>query len=1466
LNSQGKVNSVTLTSKGRKYTTAIVKIRPFSVLITNDNTASGYWSIYAWDQQRKIFYRSKSQGYDTTTYWEFIDWWAEGYSSSSKIIKEIGNIYQEPSIEIQTGDIIRIKEYSSGGWAVLEKTEQGLGNLLNNYNLVGRQFGTIKIKDILYNRIVNSLGYDNVGSYDSALYDLQPTTELRNILQAAKENIFVDDLKVEWNKLFFSSVKYAFSEQPYIDWAFKTSFLNAIHNVGPLEQRSNYKNDNLESFQNYIQEVKPYRTSIREYTSRYTNFESAPTPTTDFDLPPAYSARDGKILPVNQYYNRLSEYPWKWWADNNGYSIVSVSIANPGADYTSPPSVLIEGTGTGAIAQAFVSNGKVTSVRVINSGSGYIGIPTVSLVGGNGASTNIAKAVAILGDGKVRSFDITMKFDRTNKNGTYQTTLQSQTFTATGFSAVFELNYAPTRDKNKITVMKNNQTVLSTAYELNLYTSTVDTYSLIKGKIKFYIPPIKGDIIVITYEKNDELLDSIDRIHKYYAPLSGMKGTDLNQLMTGIDFGGVQVQGTTFDVTGGWDALPWFTDSWDSVESSNDFYYVADGSTTFVSLPYTPENNQPISIYIQRSGTTRPIRIDDPAYTPSWDSSVATNPNAEMPTFIGDGSTKIIEIHRYLSTQPGDTLIFRKLDSDGSVVISDVNLLDTRISGGTLSNIGGAYVTASGMTPEEIVIDGEKFVSPDHVPAPEENVPGQILDSVSIKVFNKTSPGATPLQHRGFIGDGVSRRFDIGLTIAESKAITVYVNKIKQEYVGDSTINYTIDFIENKIEFNVAPAPGAVIELISVGIGGIGILDYQEFVADGETNLFLTNALYQQTSAVLVTLDGIEIDTGFANSTDFINVENKTIVQFGLTPAYRQVIKIVCFEATEYSNSNNLSFVRINQQTVPFDGSTRTIPVDQFVNLQRSSEMSSILVNVNGNYLQGVDTTYLEYDGTNNNITVGVDPAETIGTITSGGIKVYINEVLQQFVINFTYNGNANLINIPAENLTLGDIIRVETNVRAQYSVVNNNLVIAADVNLSTNDDIQIIWFSEYPTLNIISDEYTGGKVQYQLPRQPLDINYVWVYKNNRRLTKDADYSLSLPRSVIYLTEDTVDTDLIKIVQFSNVVYAKTRAFEIFKDMLNNYHFKRHSRDNTIKLAKALNYYDTELEVTDATELSQPIPSRRIPGVVIINNERIDYFEKNGNVLSQLRRGCFGTGIATVHPANSFVVNAGVTETIPYTENQEKFDFVSNGPISFIYDGSTSFEIPTDIQLGFNSDSIVVKVNNIIISSALYTVDKFESEGGRLILDNSVPLATNDVITVYSLIIGLLDFTPTQSIRSNWYRNSIPAEYGPCDEIEVFVSGRRLRKNPIDVYVEANGASSPSADAISEAEFSVSGTSPYLRLTEPATAGTRITIIRKLGRIWYERSDFAASKGITLLSNNTPIAEFIAVKPSELPE
>jgi hypothetical protein len=135
-----------------------------------------------------------------------------------------------------------------------------------------------------------------------------------------------------------------------------------------------------------------------------------------------------------------------------------------------------------------------------------------------------------------------------------------------------------------------------------------------------------------------------------------------------------------------------------------------------------------------------------------------------------------------------------------------------------------------------------------------------------------------------------------------------------------------------------------------------------------------------------------------------------------------------------------------------------------------------------------------------------------------------------------------------------------------------------------------------------------------------------------------------------------------------------------------------------------------------------------------------------------------------------------------------------------------------------------------------------------------------------TLLVGPLDFIPRVGTRTSWMTTTIPAEYGPCDQVEVFAAGRRLRKDPIAVWVEDNGAASPAADETQEAEFSVNGTSAYLRLTEPLPAGTRITVVKRVGKTWYDRGQTTATSGLTLLDNATPIAKFIAEKTTSLPE
>jgi hypothetical protein len=346
------------------------------------------------------------------------------------------------------------------------------------------------------------------------------------------------------------------------------------------------------------------------------------------------------------------------------------------------------------------------------------------------------------------------------------------------------------------------------------------------------------------------------------------------------------------------------------------------------------------------------------------------------------------------------------------------------------------------------------------------------------------------------------------------------------------------------------------------------------------------------------------------------------------------------------------------------------------------------------------------------------------------------------------------------------------------------------------DDIINVTWFSEYPSMGIVSDEYTGGKVNYYLPQTPLAASYVWVYKNGVRLTKDQDYYVSLPRSVLYLTANSTSADLIKVVTFGSDIYRAPSAFEIHKDMLNIYHFKRYSI-GAVELAKDLNYYDQEITVNDGSLLGEPIVSRNVPGVITVNGERIEYNSKVGNVLSKLRRGSFGTAIPVLHATGSVIADVGPQETVPYNETQDRQDFVSDGS---------------------------------------------------------------------SLLIGPLDFVPAKGTRTAWYRSTIPTTHSACDQVEVFAAGKRLRKDPLTVYDEKLGASSPAADTQLEAEFAVDGVANYIRLTTAIPAGTRISVIRRTGKVWYDRGETTASAGESLLENATPMAEFIAKRTTKLPE
>ena len=110
----------------------------------------------------------------------------------------------------------------------------------------------------------------------------------------------------------------------------------------------------------------------------------------------------------------------------------------------------------------------------------------------------------------------------------------------------------------------------------------------------------------------------------------------------------------------------------------------------------------------------------------------------------------------------------------------------------------------------------------------------------------------------------------------------------------------------------------------------------------------------------------------------------------------------------------------------------------------------------------------------------------------------------------------------------------------------------------------------------------------------------------------------------------------------------------------------------------------------------------------------------------------------------------------------------------------------------------------------------------------------------------------TSSIVVDFIPNSV-------HEFEIFVAGKRLRKNAINTYDPTVDLDSPEADIVSPAEFSVDGTTSTVVLAETPPINTKIVVVRRIGKPWTD-------SGIPLHRQENDIARFLRTTEVALPK
>ena len=862
INTQGQIIGADIVNGGSGYNdSTVVSVRHFSALITSDSQSYGKWAIYSYDPSSNLWSKTLSYTYNTQDFWEHIDWYAPTYNQFTSVQYLINTYSELTQIEPKIGDRVKIQTTSAGRWVLLEKYNNSTSiDWTLSYKVIGSQNGTIQFNSLLYNFKDTSYGFDGT-IFDNNEYDNFAGIELRIILNAIKNDLLIDDLKTEYVKLFFTTIRYALSEQTYIDWIFKTSLVSVMHNVGYLHQSSTYKNDNLSNFEDYVSEVKPYRTQIREYISTYNKIDANELVVTDFDLPAAYDPDRKIINPVDDFDPLIQEYPWKHWLDNVGYKIIDIKIVNAGSKYVTEPIVTIESsTGSGATAKAYIVNEKLARITLLTPGSGFTTAPKVVITGGYTSSGTQASAIAIIGEGVIRTNTTKLKFDRIDQTYVIDELEFVETLTNVSETRVqFPLTWVPNITIGKTAVTINGVLEIRDNYTIGTTSVLVNNHDTKNGVITFKTPPAKNSEIIVSYSKDVTMLSATDRIQYYYEPQVGDLGKDLSQLMDGIDYGGVVVTGLNFDVVHGWDDIPYSADTWDNFDPTLNDYSITVG-TTFsydIQLPYTPEQGMKLNVYYKKVGVDI-VRIDAEDFQVGV---INDNVNVVMATIISTGDTSIVQLPGSINAGLGDTFIIRKETSDGSAV----NTYDTHVDGGSV--VRGAMGSVVGVLPEDIVIDGDDFHSTTTGYGPEEMVPGQVVDTLGIKIYNNTSTGAF-MQFKNMLNSVQYSRLNANKKT--TLATDLHVTDTTISVVDSSSFDFTAAVFNKP---GVIDINGERIEFFTNSNNELGLLR-RGTMGTGVPTIHKAGTVVQEISPTetISYTDDVQIDQFASNGSRFINL------------------------------------------------------------------------------------------------------------------------------------------------------------------------------------------------------------------------------------------------------------------------------------------------------------------------------------------------------------------------------------------------------------------------------------------------------------------------------------------------------------------------------------------------------------------------------------------------------------------
>jgi hypothetical protein len=1277
----------------------------FRYLVSSDESQQGRWTIYEVvlsliDNTVKTFQLVLVQNYYTPDYWSYINWYLPGYNFSIRPVLEVPNVSSLDTITVPVGSSVKV---TANGRGKFEIYRRGLAG----FDRVGLEDGTIEISPDIYDYAAGRFGFD-VEVFDTQYFDQEPVIETRKIVQAINQELFVDDLLIERNRLLMLMFDYVLSESVAPEWLVKTSLIDVDHRIRELLPFQNYVRDNQEFVIDYIQEVKPYHVQVREFNLTYSGQNNYEGSLVDFDVPAYFDTAltlpqfvSPILLPYEagtaQVSNFLSDvastaavwqqWPWSQWIANHllVVDLVIVPESKRGSGYTDPPQIIIVGdAAVPATAVAVINaSGQMIAINVTSRGSGYRSTPTVEISGGNGTG---AEAYAVLiGQGLAQDFS----------------------------------GEIVTAQRSPYNLVRSIKTVIK--YDRYQYVSTVviwrpdavyENGTLVRHLDRVWRADNTAGGVVVGPDFDLEYwqpvpasaLSGADRTMGFYVAGVDSPGLELPLLIDGISYPGVQVQGN-----------PLRTQD----ERPLDVIYRSSFKDLFLGLDPT-DINVDGGEFIGSFEGHAPEELINGSEFDTVDIKVFTRPGSD---WQGDG-------HGF---QIGAVNTIYKSVTNFSwswagVLKNPAALIATNQSTGTVLTQDLDYVVD--WSNQTISI-----------------VPGRVGEDQLVNTMLFEVGGGSQLYRTILKGNDVEYGiFYVPVNTAEIQNVVVFVDgqvsasPTWEPWIASQPWSLNQSYDQNTVVNNA----GIYYRSTRAVIPGIEISNltyWLPFVPTLMTQVTMPTEPSPESGLTVVVMGYVTVPVGnliigrqytiqIAGSTDW-----STVGAPDSTPGTVFTAQASGTGSGTAITDYEWSSPQIQYQIVDSEVLlTQTIPL---VNSLSGTNSVNMIVTLNGLRLQPPAGIRWSGDGS----TTDFGLPQRLGTSFSQSsisattdIAVWVNDIFQTQSIGSVVGDysvtNWDGSNVPGRQVVfavpppLRAEIVITVSTLSQYSVAGNSLEISPLLNLG--DIISIITFNDTSQQGILTTVFNGPVIantpviegydytdfdvglitggagsfdysstsiittnQFDLYSTGFTAGRLWVTLDGVKQYEGLDYTIQ--GQYLILASGTIGLDQSLVVtQFTESIVPASAAFRIFQDMRGTQATYRITPSSTTQLARPLLQFDSEIRVVDASALTEPNLNLGIFGEITVNSERITYRVRDlaSNRLTGLRRGTAGTAAAD-HAVGSAVYDIGRGNLL--TEEYQNY-VVSDTTVA---DGSITVYYAPNIEISDFGDSSSIYVESI---------------------------------------------------------------------------------------------------------------------------------------------------------------------------